>query len=311
MTDTGPARRFELARSALMQAYKARDYNAGLRIALSAHERYPFRHVTTWYWQACMQSMRGDLDEAVGALRTGLGEGHWWSPSMLAEEGDFDPVREMPGFLEVRDECDRRFREKAAVARPECLLLTPSTATWSPQTLLVIHGYGDTAHELVEHWRALVDYGWALVVPQSSLPSDSDGFCWDDGERALTEIRQHLEDCRRKRGMDPDGMVIAGVSQGAPLAMQIALEAGLPWLCAIPWFPAHFDASPFVAVPTRTAGAFILGERDDANRSSRSVIGALEAGGVNVSVQTMKGVGHEISPDFGALAGSLLRLLKT
>jgi predicted esterase len=172
---------------------------------------------------------------------------------------------------------------------------------------VAIHRRGDTASSFVAHWRLLVDQGWTLIVPQSSQVYDSAGFCWDDVELARKELRAHLDDCRRKRGIQTDGMIIAGASQGGRLALELAHEAGLPWLSVIPSFPAGYDVSPLIAVPSHTRGAFLLGEHDSANTSSRPVVSALESGGVHVVSRTMKDVGHDFPDDFPVQAASALR----
>jgi predicted esterase len=154
-----------------------------------------------------------------------------------------------------------------------------------------------------------VNEGWTLIIPQSSQVYDSMGFCWDDMDLARHELRNHLDDSRRKRGIDTDGMVIAGASQGGRLALELAHESGVPWLCAIPAFPAGYDVAPLIGVPAHTRGAFLLGERDAAGVNARRVIRALESGGVHVMVRTLKDVGHDLPEDFPRQAADILRAL--
>jgi predicted esterase len=180
----------------------------------------------------------------------------------------------------------------------ECLFISPSTATWSPRTLFVIHGHGDTARRFLGPWLPLVNDGWSIVVPQLS---------GDDKERALAELRQHLDDCRRKRGIDSEGMIVAGASEGAPLAIDIAREAGLPWLCLIPLFPSGYD----LGMPPQTPGAFLLGELDGANKRTQRMIDTLRMAGATVHVRTMPGIGHDFPPDFAEQATSLLDALRS
>jgi predicted esterase len=179
----------------------------------------------------------------------------------------------------------------------ECLFVSPSTATWAPRTLFVIHGYGDTARELLAHWLPLVNDGWSLVVPQLSS---------EDRDEALAEIRQHLDDCHRKRGVESDGMIVAGASQRAPLAMEIAREAGVPWLCVTPRFPAGYD----LGMAPQAAGAFLLGELDGESARTRRVIETLQMAGATVHVRVMPAVAHDLPADFAAHAAALLDALR-
>jgi predicted esterase len=105
-------------------------------------------------------------------------------------------------------------------------------------------------------------------------------------------------------------MVIAGASQGASLALELAHEAGVPWLCAIPSFPASYDVSNFTAAPAHTRGVFLLGEHDVASRSARQMISTLESGGVQLIARTMKDVGHDFPDDFSSQVADALRALQ-
>ena len=293
--------------SQILKAHAAHDFETGARIARAAHEECPEEHGKTWFWQACMHSLLGNGEAALSALKDGLDEGQWWSPRKLDDDGDLEPVRGSAGFAAVREECELRFLEAQARARPHCMVLAPSTATWEPRTLLVIHRRGDTAPGFAAYWRQLVDQGWTLIVPQSSQVYDSAGFCWDDAEQARGELRAHLDDCRRKRGVQMEGMMIAGASQGGRLALELAHEAGVPWLSVIPFFPEGYDVSPLIAVPAHTRGAFLLGEHDPASVNARRVFAALESGGVRAVARTMKDVGHDFPDDFAAQAAEALR----
>jgi len=264
--------------------------------------------VRTWYRKACQLSLLGDVKGALAALRSGLDEGVWFNPQTLRTEAELDAIR--PELDPVVRECEDRQRRRQEDARPQCLVLSPSSALWDQQTLLVLHRRGDEARRFAEYWTPLIDEGWTLVVPQSSQPWDSASWCWDHTDVARREVRTHLEECRTRRGLDPARMVVAGVSQGAPLAVETAGEAGLPWLCVIPSFPAGFDVTPLMAVPRHTRGVFLLGENDPGNARARPVIAALEAAGALIQTRTMAGAGHEMPEDFARHASDVLRLLE-
>jgi predicted esterase len=301
---------FEDLRAALFAAHASGDYDRGLRITLRAHEACPQEHASTWYWQACMLSLLGMTGEALDALRTGLEEGVWYSPAMLDEDSDLDALRPLQAFAEVRAECARRLREKAAAARPECIVLSPASLAVR-STLVALHQRSQSARAFTRHWAPLVDVGWTLVVPESSQPFGSDTFCWDDHDLALRDIRRQLDECAGRRGISLEGMVIAGASQGAPLALEIGLEEGIPWLCAIPGFPARYRLEPGRAgLARRSRGAFLFGERDPHNGRSRAVIDDLSSAGAELREAVMAGAGHWLSPGFIGHARPLLDWLR-
>ncbi len=243
-----------------------------------------------WYTRACRLGREGRAVEALAELRAGLAEGAWYNPEGLGTEPDFAVVR--PRLETIRRECEDRRRRCRAESRPQCLVLSPSSALWDQQTLFLLHGRGDSARRLTELWRPLVDEGWTLVVPQSSQPWDSVSWCWDDWDLARQEVRTHLEVCRMKRGLDPARIVVVGASDSTPLAVETAHEAGMPWLCVTPKFQAGY--SP----PLRTRGVLLLTENEPPAAWARSVPG--------VEVRTVPG----IEQDFAAQASAALRLLE-
>jgi predicted esterase len=266
----------------------------------------PQAKVRTFYGEASRRSLLGDLEGAVASLSAGLDEGEWYNPEMLETDPGLKALRGMSEFARIRTECADRRSWRQHDARPQCLVLSPSSALWDQQTLLVLHDRGDSTRTFAEHWRPLVNEGWTLVIPQSSQAWDSAGWCWDDGVKARGEVLSHVEESRTRRGLDPSRMVVAGVSQGAPLAMEIAGETGMPWLCVIPSFPAGYDVTPLIAVPGHTRGFFLLGEDDPANARTRPLISTLEAAGAQLLTRVMGGAGHELRGDFSKYVSELL-----
>jgi predicted esterase len=195
------------------------------------------------------------------------------------------------------------------------MILAPATATWAPRSLFVIHRNGDTAAGFSHYWRPLVNEGWTLIIPQSSRPCaggtgpEGTGFCWDDAVTAVQELRVHLEECQRKRGLGPDGMIIAGTAEGARLALEIAGEGGLPWLCVTPLLSTPFDARSLTAVPSRTKGAFLLGGAHADRDHTRFLIRDLESSGVDITIRVMEEAGDDLPEDFATIAAGLLRPL--
>jgi len=96
-------------------------------------------------------------------------------------------------------------------------ILSPAATLWDQQTLFVIHGPGELPRELLAAWGPLTDEGWTLVFPQ-----------WETSE----ELRDSFDECRRKHGLDPERIVIAGVADGAPVARELSRETGRPCVCA-------------------------------------------------------------------------------
>jgi predicted esterase len=297
--------------SALMKAYELKDYSAGLRISEQARKECPEEAVQTRFWQACMHSLIGNAGEAVAALRAGLREGAWWSPSQLDQEHDFDAIRGTPGFSDIGTECERRFRERQAASEPLFMTIEPETGIDAERCLIAIHWRGGSAKEFAEYWEPLAeDRGWTLVFPQSSQVYSSTGYCWDDVALAKKELMKCVASLEAQYGIRRERLIVAGASQGARVAFEIALEIGAPYFCVIPSFPEGYDESVRAGKQGRGKSYFVLGERDELNRRSQPVIDALKECGAPPDVRVMKGVGHDLPEGFAALiSGDLEELL--
>ena len=96
-------------------------------------------------------------------------------------------------------------------------VFSPATSLWDQQTLFVVPGPGEAPRELASRWGKLTDEGWTLVFLRWETPA---------------ELRDHLQECGRTRGLDPERIVIAGVGDGAAYALDLAGESGRPYVSA-------------------------------------------------------------------------------
>jgi len=142
-----------------------------------------------------------------------------------------------------------------------CLVIGPSTTAWSARTLLVIHGDGENASSAAKEWRSLVDEGWTLLVPE--------GFCWTDTRTAMEELSLQVEKARCQ-GVETEDIVVAGVRDGAPVALSFATQRGLPWLCVFPRFPLDYAVTAGTA--TVSAGVILLDDEDDSEALRRVLV---------------------------------------
>jgi predicted esterase len=229
---------------------------------------------------------------------------------LLEEDADLDGLRNLAELRAILDECAARYRDAQSGARPLCTVLSPSSALWEQQALVLLHMRGGSGAEFRAQWLPLVDDGWTLVSLQSSQPFRSGGFCWDDAELGRREILEQMDECRRVRGIDFGRVVMVGASQGARMAFEVTQQMAVPWLCVIPTFPAGYDSAPFIASRSRDRGAFILGAEDPANDRTRQLVISLQAAGAEVRTHSMPGTSHELPDDLPSLAREALDWLR-
>lgn len=184
-------------------------------------------------------------------------------------------------------------------------------------TLLLLHGWGASAHDLLglapilhggdalvlcpqgpvafEIARGVVGFGWWPITAGREI--DPQAF---DAARQL--LREFLDDACKRYPVDRRKLVVAGFSQGGVMAYDLALSdpgrfAGLVALSS--WLPEALDAAIPASDEQRNFPALVIHGTQDpmipverAQDSRRRLL----ARGVNVHYRELE-MQHEVSPD--------------
>jgi phospholipase/carboxylesterase len=184
-------------------------------------------------------------------------------------------------------------------------------------TLILLHGWGASAHDLLglapllHEGRALVlcpqgpvvvplggadrGYGWFPLNP--GLPPDHDEF-----RRGAALLRRFVEQARGRYPIDPDAVVVGGFSQGGTMAYELALRDAADYSGVIglsTWLPAPLVADlPRLPAQQELPVLVIHGTADpmiDVERARESRE-ALRQFGVGITYREFE-MGHEIRPE--------------
>jgi hypothetical protein len=285
--------------------YRRGELDEAIAVAKLMCERFPDRRTFTQTALAGLYSRAGRTEDALRVASDVQARGVGWWASEVADP-DLDAVREDPRFQRIARKFARWEEGACAAARertPRLLELTPATAATA--AVVVLHMYSVTASETAPAWSALPQAGLHVLVAESTL-LDGDGRpCWSNTELAARDVR-HAVDAARLRAGPGVPVMLAGGSEGAGVAMRLALDATVP------------DVAAFIAVvgagsrleevePSLTAaaqrgvrGLFIAGERDELTRQGQErVAAALNARGVLCDLQVVPGMGHGYPDDLG------------
>lgn len=218
MTD---AQEFFKKSEALFQYYREGNYADALTVAEKLAMEYPERDANTSYWRICLYSVTGQKEQALRAFDEALKRGVWWAEERLRSDSDFDSLQGDPEF--ERLVALSNAKHKHAIADPELFVYQPDGTGVLP-LLIVLHARNSSAERDIPFWKSAIKYGWMLAMPQSSQPSSSLSFVWDDREKALNEITEHINTVIEKYPIDRDKIVIAGFSQGAARAIELVMS---------------------------------------------------------------------------------------
>jgi len=249
------------------------------------------------YELARMQAMSGDESAAMATLVKASDRGLWWAPELMVSEAAFGALSERDAFKEIVRQSTRL--RSAARARPRMVVFEPAGEPRA--VLLVLHPRNGRAGAFAGHWRDAAGMGYRVVVPDSGQLFGIDTFCWDDIDSSLLQVQESVQ-ANRPQGKEWP-IVLAGFSQGAALAIWLALSGQIParkFLAINPGFATIPPIDSFVseAHARHVRGRLLVGELDgDLPEASRLSDRLLRAG-LDVSLEKVMGLGHDMPRPF-------------
>lgn len=263
---------FPELRAQMFKHYFAGEYAEALAIVDAHIHDFPLHRSHTLVWQVCLQAVTGQTGLALQTLQSGLDQGFWYAPSVMRGDSDLASLQGNPEFERMVAHCVEHYEEARRRARPRLTVEEPEEgAAKAPYPVLVaIHGRGGSAAETSDMWCDLVDRGWLVALPQSSQLTGQDAFCWDDHELAEVEITAHIQTLRENHAIDENRLVLAGFSQGAGMAVSLAIGGKTPaaGFIGIAPYLRHIDdllERPALELVRKPRGYLVTGglDRDD------------------------------------------------
>lgn len=313
------SRSFNEAREALFRAYTGARYDEALAIAREVRGAHPSRVAVADFWIACMQCRLGRPEDALQTLRTCLDEGLWLDPARLRKDPDLAPIRERPELRAVIAESERRRERQQRQVVPELRVRAPEQGGRRgepPPLLMALHMHGGDADQTLEHWRSACRSGVLVAAAQGTVLVGPQQYAW--GEDAQTEIAAHVDSLTREHLFDPERVVLAGASQGAGVAVGLALRQrpvasrGFISVAGVPpddLAGADLAARADAAASVGVRGVFITGEDDFARERIVETYTALRDHGLAVRLERIPGLGHAYPEDFEARLEAALEYL--
>jgi phospholipase/carboxylesterase len=185
-------------------------------------------------------------------------------------------------------------------------------------TVVLLHGFGASADDLISLARAIAQSRTRYIVPAGPLELHNGGSAWwpmrkrpsYSAEQVLVVPEQKLAPARSavqglltsvKQRFSPESLFLIGFSQGAMLALDVALMASVSVdRVAVLSGALLADAVSRIATPRETHPAVFVshGRQDPVLRfqGAEHLVDALKSQGFSVTFRPFDG-GHEISPD--------------
>jgi acetyl esterase/lipase len=317
------AREFWADTFRLLDLSAAQRDNDALALAIQIAERFPEQPAESSFLLACAYNRAGDEEQALRTLETALDRGNCWHDSLLLWSPSLKPLRELPRFHGILARSKAIMDDLEAHTRVSVTVFAPKagpTAT-APPLFLPLHGGADIPGEHDRYWAAAADFGLVVAVARSSQRRSSDTFWWGgppepfDRDRSERDVKAAYEEVSGTFAFDVTRVVLGGFSQGAVLAVTLALQnrpSPVRGLACVG--PGIEDLEPLLPLmePAAARGlrAWILaGERERGLELITRLARELTLRGVPCELDVVPGLGHEFPEDFGTRLQSGLSFL--
>jgi len=299
-------------------AYAAHDWRAAIAAAEEWVALDPADGQAA-YSLACAYALDGQREAAIAWLQRAA-ERQFAMLDLFDADPDLAALRSDARVTAVRDAIARnQAAVMAGVAQrisqaPIAFHVSPAAfdrGTARSPLLVALHGFGSSPAEMVPAFERFADAaGAVLALPQGPTPYGS-GFDWVSANHAEAVVMRTLDQARQRYRYDTRQVVITGFSQGADMAMRVALRhpeifrgviamAGRYNPSVVPGVNADARARELRLV-------LMVGAEDAVAQNNRETEQRLKAAKFDVRLRVFPKVGHRLPPNAVAEFGDAFK----
>ncbi|WP_273850573.1 alpha/beta hydrolase [Guptibacillus spartinae] len=227
-----------------------------------------------------------------------LDHGYWYEYEYLQQDEDLNSLRSIEAFQELVEICKTREEAAKREAVPELTLLNEGMSRDKP-ILMALHGDQENAEITSSAWNRPATQNYTLAFPQSSQIQFSDAYEWEDVEKGVQEIENHV-----KSLSESNTFLIGGFSAGCRVALKAIIDGSiLPngFIFVAPWLPEIDEWKEAIAsLKNRDISGYIIcGEQDDdCLEGSKALSDVLEENNIRHELKMINGLDHEYPEAF-------------
>ncbi|GCE16215.1 hypothetical protein [Dictyobacter kobayashii] len=266
----------------ILDLYQANAYTQALMLLEQNYQNHPDYARTIAYWRIGAYALVGKQTEALQIFQDVLDQGEWFPPAWLDHDEDLVSLRPLPAFQIMVETCRQRLNDLQNTIQPEVLIAQPELSANAFPLLLAMHGNGSNGHDTLKQWKGLTTQGWLVAIPQSTQIVGPDAYVWDDRDKGINEVREHLTRLKEDCSIVSETIVLGGFSAGGAQAIWMALHQSVPTCGFVVLGPYLRDTeiealSSFLEhqKPTQIRGYILVGEKDAGGLQASRVIAEL------------------------------------
>jgi predicted esterase len=296
----------------------AGDPAGALATLVGAEAALPLHAGHIYSWRAAVLAALGRSDDALDVLDAALAAGCRYKAEWLRDNPGLAPLRGLARFDDVVDRAASGYARMQADTRPLLQAFIPATARPASgyPTLIALHGNNSNVGQTEPFWKSATELGWLVVLPQSGeIGTSPNSFTWNDRDRTLAEVEQHLKDLREQWLVDERAVVLAGFSMGGLQALALVLTRrfkarGVVSVGAYLPHIREFRGLVESGNAARMRFYLVVGTRDPSGYDgAKQLATALERAGVDVVLDARANLGHAYPPDMDETLRSALTFI--
>jgi predicted esterase len=264
-------------------------------------DMFPNQSARITFWRMCLLSLTGRSADVLSVFQHGLDSGLWWAEEMLADP-DLDAVREMPEFKHLAAISEEKHQEaRTDIRRDQIVLLPEAPDSGRVPLLIMLHGRNGNKESDLDYLEVVRQKGWIIVAAQSTQALFPGSYCWDDPAHGLADVLFYYEQALKHYPIDPQRVLIAGISQGSGMAIHTALSGKIDmrgFIAVASWWPDPKSLVPQTEAAKRMRGYFIIGEKDYALDTTKKIQKVLKEKHIQFGEEVHADLAHEFPSDF-------------
>lgn len=253
----------------------------------------------------------GDKDRTLKILNDYLNEGKWFNEKFLKEI-----LVEKESKIYV-NKMRESFRKQAEKVEPKAYVDLPDNFDKEKKypLFIALHNSNGDVEFFREYWKSKnLKEEYIVLMPQSSQLFSSFSYCWDDKNKSYQEIKDMYEKLIGQYNIDTEHIVIGGFSQGAQVAIEIALSENI---VPINGFIALNAPKVVVqadkiknACERGVRGVVIAGENDKFFEEQSEMVSLFKEAGLVSKFTAIKNLAHWFPNDLSEQIDSSLEFIK-
>jgi predicted esterase len=259
------------------------------------------------FWQACLYTIKGEIDSAINELQSTLDQGYWWNPDSLRNDPDLSPLKMDQRFNTIIQSCEDTFEFNKKRTRA---IVEQFGNPASDIVVIVLHWRGSNTKSFSEYWvNQEIERRYRFIFIQSSQLFGYNSYCWDD----YNIVKDDLLKCLSGLDLSNKQIILAGASQGASIAIDLILEE-LEVQGFIAIVPAIKDIKGFEQKVLNTniknkSGFILTGAKDPYYEKSIEVASILNEKGIRTELIVKEDLGHFFPNDFNSIELDAIKYL--